>query len=180
VDLSRLYFLELLLALLLLKDSPPIDAAEEEASERNHLLVARSGREPGLMLERGGRRTSLTAWSAELFDSMQGLAEILDARRADRPYASALRDQLAKLENPEATPSARVLKEMEQRGESFEDFSLRISGEHRNHCLREIRPAAAREREFESEVQESLDALAALERSQRGSFEDYLAAYLAD
>jgi glutamate--cysteine ligase len=180
VDLSRLHFLELLLALLLLKDSPPIDTAEEEESERNHLLVARSGRSPRLMLERGGRRTALSAWCAELFDSMQGLSEILDARRADRPYAAALREQLAKLEDPEATPSARVLKEMEQSGESFEDFSLRISGEQRNHFLREVRPGAARAREFESEVQESLDALAALERSQRGSFEDYLAAYLAD
>jgi hypothetical protein len=35
-------------------------------------------------------------------------------------------------------------------------------------------------REFEAEVQQSLAAYAAIEKSQRGSFEDYLAAYLAD
>jgi glutamate--cysteine ligase len=180
VDLTRLCFLELFLALLLLKDSPPIDAAEEEASERNHLLVARSGREPGLTLERAGRATPLAAWAAELLDSMQGLSEILDARRTDRPYAAALREQLAKLEDAGRTPSARVLAELEQRDESFEDFSLRISRAHRAYALDEIRPAAARRREFEAEVQESRDALAALESAQRGSFEDYLAAYLAD
>ena len=180
VDLPRLYFLELLLALLLLKDSPPIDATEEEASERNHLLVARRGRELGLVLERGGRRTPLAAWAAELFDSMQGLCEILDARRADRPYSGALRDQLAKVEDPGRTPSARVLRELEQHGQSFEDFSLRISREHRAYCLAEIRPEATRRAEFESEVQESLEELASLESAQRGSFEDYLAAYLAD
>jgi glutamate--cysteine ligase len=180
VDLPRLYFLELLLALLLLKDSPPIDATEEEAIERNHLLVARSGREPGLMLERDGRRTPLAAWAAELCDSMQGLAEILDARRSDRPYTAALREQLAKLEDPGLTPSARVLHELTQHGESFEDFSLRISREHRAFCLHEIRPAATRLAEFESQVQDSLEELASLESTQRGSFEDYLAGYLAD
>jgi glutamate--cysteine ligase len=180
VDLSRVCFLELFLALLLLKDSPPIDSAEEEASERNHLLVARSGREPGLMLERGGRRTPLAGWAAELLDSMLGLCEILDARRADRRYASALRDQLAKLEDPGCTPSARVLHELEQHGESFEDFSLRISRDHRAYCLSAIHPEASRRREFESQLQESLEEFASLESAQRGSFEDYLAAYLAD
>jgi glutamate--cysteine ligase len=180
VDLSRLCFLEVLLALLLLKDSPPIDATEEEAIERNHLLVARSGREPGLMLERGGRRTPLAAWAAELFDSMQGLCEILDARGAERPYTTALRDQLAKLEDPGRTPSARVLHELEQHGESFEDFSLRISREHRAYCLSDLRPAPTRLAELESEVRDSLAELASLEPAQRGSFEDYLAAYLAD
>ena len=108
---------------------------EEEASERNHLLVARSGREPGLTLERAGRPTPLAAWAAELFDSMQGLSEILDARRTDRPYAAALREQLVKLEDAGRTPSARVLAELEQRDESFEDFSLRISRAHRAYVL---------------------------------------------
>jgi glutamate--cysteine ligase len=180
VDLPRLCFLELFLALLLLKDSPPIDAAEEEANERNHLLVARAGREPGLVLERAGRRTPLADWAAELFDSMQGLCEILDARQADRRYGVALHEQLAKLEDAGRTPSARVLRELEQRGESFENFSLRISREHRAYCLREVRPTAARLQEFEAQVQQSVDELAAVESAQRGSFEDYLAAYLAD
>jgi len=129
------------------------------------------------MLERDGRRTPLAAWAAELCDSMQGLAEILDARRSDRPYTAALREQLAKLEDPGLTPSARVLHELTQHGESFEDFSLRISREHRAFCLHEIRPAATRLAEFESQVQDSLEAL---ESTQRGSFEDYLAGYLAD
>ena len=35
-------------------------------------------------------------------------------------------------------------------------------------------------REFEAEAQQSLQAQRALEASQRGSFEDYLAAYLAN
>ncbi len=44
--------------MLLFSASPPIDSGEEEAIERNHLLVARRGREPGLMLERDGRRVA--------------------------------------------------------------------------------------------------------------------------
>ena len=39
---------------------------------------------------------------------------------------------------------------------------------------------AARQQQFEAEAQESLEAQRALEAAPRGSFEDYLAAYLAN
>jgi glutamate--cysteine ligase len=73
-----------------------------------------------------------------------------------------------------------VLRELEQHGESFEGFTLRISRAHREYCLHAIHPLPERRSGFEAEVQRSLEELAALEASQRGSFEDYLAAYLAD
>ena len=73
----------------------PIDGDEEQAIERNHLLVARRGREPGLMLERDGRDVSLRSWVAELFDSMQGICELLDSVHPQRPYLAALQEHLA-------------------------------------------------------------------------------------
>ncbi len=180
VNLRKLHFLEAFLALMLLRDSPPIDAAEEEEIERNHLCVARRGRTPGLVLERGGRRTPLASWAAELLDSMQGLTEILDTHDAGRPYAAALREQVAKVEDVARTPSARLLQELSARGESFEAQTLRISREHREHCERTGALAPERLAAFEQDVRQSREALQALESAQRGSFEDYLAAYLAD
>jgi glutamate--cysteine ligase len=178
VNLRKLCFLEALLALFLLRDSPPIDGTEEQALDRNHLRVARRGREPGLMLERDGRRVPMHEWAYELLDSLVGICEMLDAGDPARPYTTALREQNAKLENEERTPSARLLSELRARGESFQQLALRVSRAHREYVL--AQPiSAARVKEFELEIDESLVELAAVEARQRGSFEDYLATYLA-
>ena len=58
VNQNKLRFLEAFLALCLLRDSEPIDRGEQEALDENHLRVARRGREPGLKLNREGRRIS--------------------------------------------------------------------------------------------------------------------------
>ncbi len=180
VNPRKLHFLEAFLQLLLLKDSPPIEPAEGEAIDRNHLRVARRGREPGLMLERDGRSVPLGVWAAELLDGLQGVCEWLDGTDPTRPYAAALRDQLAKLEEPRRTPSARLLAELEEHDESFAALALRVSQRHREELTgspaHDPNLAAA----LAQQAQESLQALSALEARQRGGFDQYLAAYLAD
>jgi glutamate--cysteine ligase len=180
VDECKLHFLEALLIVLLFKASPPIESSEEEAIERNHLTVARRGREPNLMLERDGRRVSLRDWSAELLDSMQGICELLDSAEPKRPYVAALRDQKLKLEDVERTPSARLLRELRGQEPSFEALAQSFSRKHKDYCLHAVPFAAERTREFEAEAEQSLRELAAIESASRGSFEDYLAKYLAD
>jgi glutamate--cysteine ligase len=176
----KLYFLEALLILLLFKDSPPIDADEEQAIERNHLALARRGREPGLRLERHGRQVPMRDWAAELLDSLQGICELLDSGQAKRPYWAALQDQQLKLQDVEHTPSARLLRELRDNEESFAALALRFSREHKKTLLDAPPATIARTSEFEAEVQESWREYAAIETARHGSFEDYLAAYLAD
>jgi glutamate--cysteine ligase len=178
VNLHKLCFLEALLALFLLQRSPPIDASEDAALDRNHLYVARRGRDPELMLERDGRRVPMREWAHELLDSLTGICELLDAGDATRPYATALRQQQAKLAEVERTPSARLLSELRAHAESFQQFGVRVSRAHRDAVL--AHPVdTVRTHQFEEEAQESLLERAALETRQRGSFEEYLAAYLA-
>ena len=180
VSACKLHFLEALLIVLLFKASPPIEPSEEEAIERNHLTVARRGREPNLTLERDGRRVSLRDWSAELFDSMQGICELLDSVDPQRPYVAALREQKLKLEDVERTPSARLLRELREHEQSFPALGMRVSSEHKDYCLHVVPSAASLPREFEAEAEQSLQEFAAMNSASRGSFEDYLGKYLAD
>lgn len=180
VNMRKLYFLEAFCLLLLFKASPPIDSAEEEAIDRNHLRVARFGRAPGLTLERDGRQREMRSWAAELLESMQAVCELLDAGHPQRPYSATLREQQAKLEDVEQTPSARLLRDLRASDQSFTSLVLRLSRAHKEHMLGAFPRNAARWLEFEAEVQQSLEAQRAIEASQRGSFEDYLAAYLAN
>ena len=95
-------------------------------------------------------------WSAELLDSMQGICELLDGSHPQRPYVSALREQRLKLEDVEHTPSARLLRELRDSGESFRRWRCAIRATTSSIACKSCRPAPERVREFEAEVQQSL------------------------
>jgi glutamate--cysteine ligase len=179
VNQNKLRFLEVFLALCLMKDSAPIDIAEQDTLDANHVIVARRGREPGLTLQRDGRAVPMLAWARELIDSMQGVAEVFDRGDSSRPYAAALAMQAAKIENVTLTPSARMLAELESTGESFFDLGLRMSRLHKEYFLALYPPNVERLTEFRNEADESLKAQAAIEAADKVSFEQFLAEYVA-
>jgi glutamate--cysteine ligase len=180
VNQSKLRFLEAFLALCLLKDSPPIGGSEQGALDQNHVVVARRGREPGLMLWRDGRSVSMRDWARELLDSMVGICEVLDRGDASRPYAQALAAQSAKIEDVARTPSARLMAELTTTGESFSELALRMSATHKAYFLDLYAPNDARLAEFAQEAAESLEKQRAIEASDSGTFEEFLARYFAN
>jgi glutamate--cysteine ligase len=180
VNQHKLRFLEAFLALCLLKDSSPIGASEQERLDRNHQLVARRGREPGLTLWREGWEMPLASWAEELLDSMSGICELLDHGDPQQPYAEALATQRAKVRDVRRTPSARLLAELEATGESFYELALRMSGLHKAYFLDLYTPNTERLAELDAQARESLAKQRALEASQKGSFEEYLARYFAN
>ena len=180
VNQNKLRFLEAFLALCLLRESAPIGVSEQPGLDANHLLVARRGREPNLMLRREQRDFPMIEWARELLDSMQGLCEMLDHGEPARPYSSALEQQRAKIDDVERTPSARLLAEMRQTGESFFQLALRMSKLHKDYFLGLYPPNESRLGEFAAEAQESLEAQRNTEAADKVNFEAYLAHYLAD
>ena len=179
VNLRKLYFLEAFCLLLLFKDSPPIDANEEEAIDRNHLRVARYGRKRGLLLERDRRQVPMHDWAAELLESMQGICELLDAAHPLKPYSATLREQQGKLADVEQTPSARLLTELRSTGESFVELALRMSTLHKAYFLDLHTPNPQRLAELSAEAEQSVKAQRDIESADRLSFEAYLARYFA-
>src|ERR1700734_1069431 len=180
VNQNKLRFLEAFLALCLLRESEPIAQSEQASLDANHLLVARRGREPGLMLKREGRDFPMAEWARELLDAMQGLCELLDHGEAARPYASALEQQRAKVDDVERTPSARLLTDMRQSGESFFQLALRMSNLHKDYFLGLYPPNERRLADFAAAARESHEAQARIEAADKTDFDTYLARYLAD
>jgi glutamate--cysteine ligase len=179
VNQNKLRFLEAFLALCLMKDSPPIEAAEHAVLDENHLRVARRGREPGLMLSREGREVPMLGWARELLDSLSGICDVLDRGDATRPYSQALATQSAKVEDVALTPSARMMAELTA-GESFFDLALRMSATHKAYFLDLYPPNEERLREFSQEAEDSLAAQQKIEAADRGTLAEYLARYFAD
>ncbi|HEY5263492.1 MAG TPA: glutamate--cysteine ligase [Steroidobacteraceae bacterium] len=178
VNQNKLRFLEAFLALCLLRDSEPIGQGEQADLDGNHLTVARRGREPGLKLNRNGRDFPMVEWARELLDAMQGLCEMLDHGEPARPYTTALEQQRTKIEDVERTPSARLLADMRQSGESFFQLAQRMSKLHKDYFLGLYPPNERRLAEFAGEARESHEAQSRIEAADKTDFDTYLARYL--
>jgi glutamate--cysteine ligase len=180
VNQNKLRFLEAFLALCVLSGAEPISRDEQEALDANHLRVARRGREPGLTLNREGREAPMIEWARELLDAMQGVCEMLDHGEPSRPYQTALDQQRAKIDDVERTPSARLLAEMRQTGESFFHLAQRMSRMHKDYFLDLYPPNERRLADFAAAAQESHEEQARIEAADKCDFDTYLAHYLAD
>jgi glutamate--cysteine ligase len=179
VNQNKLRFLEAFAAYCVLGASPPVEPSEHVELDGNHARVARDGRRPGLMLRRDGRDVPLRDWALEVVDGMRGVCELLDGGDPQRPYATALDAQAAKVHEPSLTPSARSLLEMRTTGESFFDFALRMSGVHKAYFLELHSPNEALQLEFVREAEESLREQSRVEASDTLDFDAYLARYFA-
>jgi glutamate--cysteine ligase len=179
VNQNKLRFLEAFAAFCVLSTSTPIQTSEQAELDGNHGRVAREGRKPGLTLRRDGRDVSLRDWALEIVDSMRGVCELLDEGDPQRPYMTALDVQAAKVHDVTLTPSARSLLEMRTNEESFFNFALRMSRQHKDYFLDLYSPNESRQGEFAAEAEASLVEQARIEKSDSISFDEYLARYFA-
>src|SRR6187431_1018283 len=103
----------------------------------------------------------------DTLDSMQGIAEVFDRGDPARPFSAALAMQAAKVQDVALTPSARMLAELENTGESFFELGLRMSRLHKEYFLALYPPNVERQAEFRSAADESLRAQKAIEAADK-------------
>lgn len=177
INQSQLRFVEALLLYCLFADSPPIDADEQNEIDRRDLAVAREGRRPGLELpERGGTR-ALKGWGLSVADSLGEIAAILDAD--GEGYVAAIEHARAALREPERTPSAALLGDLQAERATFFDYALELAHSHRDYFLG-LGLGIEQERRLEDLAAESLAEAAALEHAPSPPFDAYLRGYFAD
>lgn len=175
---GQLRFLEALLILCLLQESPPISAEEQTEFDYNQRMVASYGRDPTLTLLRGGGKIGLRKWAGEICEAMQEICEVLDECETDSPYTGALKAQQEIAADPEQTPSARMLEDMWKTKESFFRYGLRMSEEHERY-FKALAVAPERSQYFENLAKESLARQAEVEAADKISFEQYLQQYFS-
>ncbi|QJD99933.1 glutamate--cysteine ligase [Massilia forsythiae] len=176
VSLETGRFLDAFLLFCALEESPLINAMEGQVHARNFARTVKEGRRPGLTLTRDDAEVPLTEWAAELIERIRPLAELLDSEHNYKGvHLESLEAQRAKVADPDKTPSARVLADVRALG-SFARFGLQQSELHARTLRGEpLMPAEAAL--FDEMARASLDEQAAIERSDSGSFDDFVAAY---
>jgi glutamate--cysteine ligase len=176
INERQLHFLECFLLFCLLQDSPVINADERRAIDENELRAAHRGRDPELKLIRGNRSILLCDWARELLQEMRSVCELLDRSTSGGPYCDALQAQHDKVEDPELTPSARMLTEMRDRGEGFYHFAKRKSEIHR-HFFNNLPLSKERSEYFTELATKSIEDQQAWEAADEISFAEYLKRY---
>jgi len=178
VNIDQLNFLESFLIFCLLQDSPPIDRNEQRAIDLNESTTSHRGREPGFQLRRHDKSIGLKEWGLEITGAMQGICEVLDSAFGGNEYQRTLKIQQEVFKDSEATPSARIIREMRENGESFFPYSIRYSKLHEAY-FKGIKLAGDQTRFFTAAAEISHKKQRTLEQSDTLSFEDYLRRYFS-
>lgn len=178
IDANRARFIEALLLSCLVQESPPIDADDFSTHNSNQLKVAHSGRKPGLTLINNQQTVSLKDWANDILDSMQDICDILDANEADNHYNHALQEQRRLIENPDLTPSARILAEMRASNQPFASYANNISRTHAESFTTTTLNSTETEK-FNQMTADSLTQQTKIENSDTLEFDDFLQKYFS-
>jgi glutamate--cysteine ligase len=126
IDAQQVRFLDAFLLHCLLDESPHCDESEFFEVSQNIAKVVENGRDPNLELRLKSKPIKLVDWAQELLDGVAFSAALLDGDESNLHEASRLA-QLAKVEDPNLTPSGMMLADMQKNHQSFFKFSMHQS-----------------------------------------------------
>ena len=125
--------MEAFLIYCFLEASPLFNAEDWVGITSNHDQVAKSGRDPELRLIRDGGEVGLKDWGREIIENVRAIAEIIDRGEGRDDYSQAVDAQEVLIDDPNATPSARILEEMRQEGLGFFNLAMNAALTHREY-----------------------------------------------
>jgi len=174
IDQAQVQFLDTFLLFCLLSDSPDCDEHDRNTIASNLERVVNRGREPGLLLQTNAGERPLKEMAAAVLSGMDDIASLLDQAHSTSSYSATMVQQRAKIDDPELTPSARILREMGDKSLPFYKLALRYSQQWQQH-FRDRTPGMLHELNRQSN--DSLAKQADIEAADTLSFEHYLADY---
>jgi glutamate--cysteine ligase len=178
INRVQIRFLEVFLVYCLLKDSPPISIDEKRDNSRNHALAAGRGRDPELELRRGGRARGLRDWGLDVCREMLAVAELLDSGK-EKVHTDAVEQQIAALENPDLTPSAKFIGELADNQQSVFEYAMELSRRYAEYFQALPTDMNAHQNMLFDESRDSLRRQAEVEAADTVSFDAYLEQYFS-
>lgn len=175
IDLETLCFMDAFLLWCLIAESPQHSSADQKNIHENILRTVYEGRKPGLALLdwKTNQKKPLTEWAGELLDEMREVAEALDLAHGSNHFTASLDAQKIKVDDADATPSGRILQDMQREKSAFFHFAKQQTLAHREELLSRPLPPETLKR-FQEESRLSLVREAERNNSRELSFDSYL------
>jgi glutamate--cysteine ligase len=173
ITCETMQFIDLFLLFCVLIESPPCDTAEFKQINQNHQMTVTQGRLTDTSLSLLGATHSLRDWGLRLLDAMSGVAELLDTA-GDQGYGAVLQQARNRLEHPDTTPSAQVLRACQTRGHQEWGYALAASY---TRAFSKADLAPKLEAQLQQLAAQSLQSAAEENTQISGTFEQYLTQY---
>ena len=180
ISQNAMRFMEAFLVYCLLSDSPPLDDKAQKEVAENHANTAKHGRDPELRLRRDGEEVLLSDWARDIVSDVAVIAGFIDDGEGGDAYASAVASQLALVDDPDATPSARVIQGMREAGTGFFHFAMDAAAGHKNYFEALAPLEGERLALYMDEAAASIDRQRDIEDSDEITFDEYLAKYFEE
>lgn len=177
INQNTMRFMEALVIYCLLTDSPKFDQEDLAENASNQAKTAKRGRDPEVRLSRNGTAISVKDWANEIIDGVLAVAEVLDKHEDNDSYAEAVRLMRTLIEQPEMTPSARIIAELETANTGFFRYALAMARNHRDYFASIAQPADAASELLRKEAAESLQRQTEIEASDVIGLDEYLSQY---
>jgi glutamate--cysteine ligase len=177
INQNAMRFTEAFLIYCLLEESPLFDDRLWEEATNNHTRTATDGRSPDFHLVRNGRKQTLKDWAREIMQDVAEVARLIDASEGGDAYLQSVLAQARLVEDPDATPSARVLQDLKQSQSGFFQFAMAGARGHKAYFDSLVAPERHRLDIYENEARLSIEKQKEIEATDALSFEDYLANY---
>lgn len=176
LDIAQMNFLDVFLTWCALQPSAEINEVEYHQIKANQTLTVMEGRRPGLELARGEHAITLTAWGIELIDELRELANVMDNACGTHQYQDTLNQQWLKLADSQQTPSAQVLRCLQEQSLEFSEFTRLQAEQHRKTLSTPL--AVDVRQEWDAMAWQSWHEQQQLENNDSLPFSEYLATFL--
>ena len=150
-----------------------------EETRVNQSRAAREGRDPECRLLRDGAEVLLADWGRDILYKVEQIAAVIDRCEGDDCYVQAVHGLAALIDDPDETPSARLLSELQDGGNSFFEYAISMARSHRDYFASITDMSEQRHDEFLQEAEQSWSRQREIEAADAISFEEYLAHYYA-
>lgn len=158
--------------------SPDMNRSDLRAAHENQRRTINEGRRPGIKLIVERSESALTPAAYGSLDKISDIAGALDDVYGGGDFTHSVSLQREKLKDPEATPSARVVREMRERNETYFAFAMRYAQQSAKYFSDYDAPVEAMS-ELARMSADSISEQERLEADNAESFEHYLARYFA-
>lgn len=175
ISAEQMRFLDLFLLYCLWSDSPTLDLAQQQQTEKNVNTVVLRGREPGLRLVDEQGDIAVNERLHGLFTKLAAIAAWLDDG-VNGDYQQALASFAPAIDDPSLTLSAQLLNEYREAVQAYRQVGLGLAVAYKEQLLSsdfEQYSAA----EFSQWAEESLTEQAEIEAADQGTFAEYLENY---
>lgn len=180
INQNTMRFVEAFLIYCLLEESPSLDQESLAEFTHNQTQTAKRGRDPEFRLLRDGAEVTVAGWAHEILGDVARVANLIDRDSGSDSYAASVEVMRAMVDDSSTTPSARILKEMQDADCSFFELAMSFAESHRDYFA-SIEPLKKQVAEqFSREVTASIQQQIDIEVSDKIGLDEYLSNYFGN